>query len=129
MNIYKYLSYTIHYRYLLSSIALNSLPLSTTISSPIARLSTLRYPSPFTVASFRAGYLIHESAVWSSEHQQWFMAPRRASRQTYTEHEDERRAANILFRANAAFTTIEVHRPLLPPLPSLPPAPPRPHPT
>lgn len=37
------------------------------------------------------GYMIHESAQWSSVYEKWFFLPRRASEQKYTEAEDEER--------------------------------------
>lgn len=56
------------------------------------------------------GYLIHESGMWSEVHKQWFFLPRRASTETYTETDDEHRAANILFRTDEAFSGIEMSR-------------------
>ncbi|VDN32070.1 unnamed protein product [Gongylonema pulchrum] len=37
------------------------------------------------------GYMIHESAQWSTVYRKWFFLPRRASKLTYTEAEDEER--------------------------------------
>lgn len=48
--------------------------------------------------------------MWSEEHKQWFFLPRRASTETYTETDDERRAANILFRTDEVFSRIEMSR-------------------
>ena len=53
-----------------------------------------------------SGYMIHESGVWSHIHKRWFFLPRRASRETYTELDDERRATNLLYTANEDFTDI-----------------------
>ena len=50
--------------------------------------------------------MIHESGVWSSVHHRWFFLPRRASQETYTETDDERRATNILYSADDEFTDI-----------------------
>ena len=54
------------------------------------------------------GYLIHESAVWSTVHQRWFFLPRRLSQQAYDETADERRATNILLSCNERFGQIKV---------------------
>lgn len=56
------------------------------------------------------GYMIHESGVWSDIHQSWFFLPRRASTETYTEEGDERRATNLLFKANSDFSEISHSR-------------------
>lgn len=53
------------------------------------------------------GYIIHESGVWSDVHQKWFFLPRRASRESYDENEDEKRATNILVSANEDFSKID----------------------
>ncbi|XP_063816786.1 soluble calcium-activated nucleotidase 1 [Pseudophryne corroboree] len=52
------------------------------------------------------GYLIHESAAWSDSLHSWFFLPRRASKERYSEVEDEQRGANILLRASADFSDI-----------------------
>ncbi|XP_068118718.1 soluble calcium-activated nucleotidase 1 [Hyperolius riggenbachi] len=52
------------------------------------------------------GYLIHESAAWSDSLHSWFFLPRRASKERYSEKEDEQRGANIMLRASADFTDI-----------------------
>lgn len=56
------------------------------------------------------GYLIHESGVWSNVHNQWFFLPRRASTDTYTETDDERRATNLLFRTDENFDDVLLSR-------------------
>ncbi|KAI0239732.1 Soluble calcium-activated nucleotidase 1 [Lamellibrachia satsuma] len=56
------------------------------------------------------GYMIHESGLWSPIHKQWFFLPRRASKETYTEKDDEHRATNILFRADDDFKLITMDR-------------------
>lgn len=56
------------------------------------------------------GYLIHESGMWSDIYKQWFFLPRRASMDTYTETDDERRATNLLFRTDDDFSSIELSR-------------------
>ena len=48
--------------------------------------------------------------MWSDVHQQWFFLPQRASTQTYEETADERRATNLMFRANEDFTNIKMSR-------------------
>ncbi|KAM5135400.1 soluble calcium-activated nucleotidase 1 isoform 1-T2 [Mantella aurantiaca] len=52
------------------------------------------------------GYLIHESAAWSDSLHSWFFLPRRASKERYSEKEDEQRGANILLRASADFSDV-----------------------
>ncbi|CAI9576521.1 unnamed protein product [Staurois parvus] len=52
------------------------------------------------------GYLIHESAAWSDSLHSWFFLPRRASKERYSEKEDEQRGTNILLRASADFADI-----------------------
>lgn len=56
------------------------------------------------------GYLIHESGMWSDIHRQWFFLPRRASTETYTETDDERRATNLMFRTDEDFSTVYLSR-------------------
>lgn len=56
----------------------------------------------------KSGYIIHESAVWSSIHQRWFFLPRRASKEHYDDKADEKRAANFMFTASEDFKTIDV---------------------
>lgn len=56
------------------------------------------------------GYLIHESACWSDTLQRWFFLPRRASRQRYSEREDERRGANVLLSAAPDFSRVTASR-------------------
>lgn len=54
------------------------------------------------------GYLIHESAAWSDSLHSWFFLPRRASKERYSEKEDEQRGANLLLRASADFSDIKL---------------------
>ncbi|KAG8565031.1 hypothetical protein GDO81_012678 [Engystomops pustulosus] len=54
------------------------------------------------------GYLIHESAAWSDSLHSWFFLPRRASKERYSEQEDEQRGANILLRASPNFSDIKL---------------------
>ncbi|KAM7069338.1 soluble calcium-activated nucleotidase 1 isoform 3-T3 [Molossus nigricans] len=56
------------------------------------------------------GYLIHESACWSDTLQRWFFLPRRASRERYSEREDERRGTNLLLSASPDFRDVSVSR-------------------
>ncbi|GFN81946.1 soluble calcium-activated nucleotidase 1 [Plakobranchus ocellatus] len=56
------------------------------------------------------GYIIHEAAVWSEIHKRWFFLPRRASKETYNEVDDEKRASNIMFIVDENFETIEVRK-------------------
>ena len=54
--------------------------------------------------------MIHESGSWSKIHKQWFLLPRRASKETYEEVADEHRATNIMFRASEHFDDISMSR-------------------
>ena len=49
------------------------------------------------------GYLIHESAAWSSINKKWFFLPRRASKLKYDDHEDERRGTNMILSCTEDF--------------------------
>ncbi|GFY63504.1 soluble calcium-activated nucleotidase 1 [Trichonephila inaurata madagascariensis] len=62
------------------------------------------------------GYMIHEAAVWSDVHQQWFFLPRRASFITYNDKDDEKKGTNMLLKANEDFTQLSVTNvgPLIP---------------
>jgi len=54
------------------------------------------------------GYMIFESGVWSDVHRSWFFMPRRASAEPYDEKLDEKRATNLLVKADADFDRIKV---------------------
>lgn len=54
------------------------------------------------------GYLIHESACWSDTLQRWLFLPRRASRERYSERDDERRGTNLLLSAAQDFSHVSV---------------------
>lgn len=54
------------------------------------------------------GYLIHESAAWSSIHKSWLFLPRRASSTAYNDVEDEHKGTNLLIFANEGFTDVRV---------------------
>lgn len=56
------------------------------------------------------GYLIHESAAWSSLLQRWLFLPRRASPLRYDETADERRATNLLLSCSPDFGHVAVSR-------------------
>jgi soluble calcium-activated nucleotidase 1 len=56
------------------------------------------------------GYLIHESAAWSDQHNSWFFLPRRASSEQYNDQDDEHRATNMLIKADEKFKHISVER-------------------
>lgn len=62
------------------------------------------------------GYMIHEAAVWSDVHQQWFFLPRRASFITYNDKDDEKKGTNMLLKASEDFTQLSVTNvgPLIP---------------
>lgn len=55
---------------------------------------------------FIAGYIIHESAVWSDFHRKWFFLPRRASTEKYNDKEDERKGTNLIIRCDENFDEI-----------------------
>ena len=50
------------------------------------------------------GYLIHESAVWSSVNKKWFFLPRRASKLKYDDKADERHGTNMLLSCSEDFS-------------------------
>ena len=54
------------------------------------------------------GYMIHESAAYSSYHSRWFFLPRRASTSTYNEIEDESKGTNLLITADEAFINFDM---------------------
>jgi len=55
------------------------------------------------------GYMIHESGQYSEIHKKWFFMPRRASKDTYNEADDEKRGTNLLLTADDTFSQIDVH--------------------
>ena len=55
-----------------------------------------------------AGYIIHESAGWSSVHKRWFFLPRRESKERYDEKLDESRGTNLMLSADEEFADIQV---------------------
>lgn len=58
--------------------------------------------------------MVHESGVWSSVHNKWFFLPRRASKETYDDTLDERRAANVMIICDETFQKMEVISPFGP---------------
>jgi soluble calcium-activated nucleotidase 1 len=56
------------------------------------------------------GYVIHEAGCWSPYHKKWFFLPRRASKETYNDKEDEHRATNIMFVCDEDFLRIQVNK-------------------
>uniref|UniRef100_A0A7I4YBY5 Apyrase n=1 Tax=Haemonchus contortus TaxID=6289 RepID=A0A7I4YBY5_HAECO len=54
------------------------------------------------------GYMIHEAVQWSNIHQKWFFLPRRASKEKYTEAEDETRGTNVLIIGDSSLTSFKV---------------------
>ncbi|VDO55030.1 unnamed protein product [Haemonchus placei] len=54
------------------------------------------------------GYMIHEAVQWSNIHQKWFFLPRRASKEKYTEAEDETRGTNLLIIGDSSLTSFKV---------------------
>ena len=64
--------------------------------------NALRAPGGFNFP----GYMIFESAAWSPTERRWYFLPRRASRQSYDEKLDERRAANLMLTADETFSQV-----------------------
>lgn len=58
----------------------------------------LGYPHP--------AYLLHEAVTWSPYHRQWFVLPRRISKDAYDETLDERKGANTIIQAAPDFSTL-----------------------
>lgn len=58
----------------------------------------LGYPHP--------AYLLHEAVTWSPYHRQWFVLPRRISKDAYDEALDERKGANTIIQAAPDFSTL-----------------------
>lgn len=54
------------------------------------------------------GYMIHESAAWSTFHRKWYFLPRRCSKERYNETRDEVMGCNKLISADENFRSIEV---------------------
>ena len=52
------------------------------------------------------GYMIFESGVWNKNLNKWFFLPRRASKKSYDEKLDEKRATNILIKTDANFEAV-----------------------
>ncbi|VDN05585.1 unnamed protein product [Thelazia callipaeda] len=52
------------------------------------------------------GYMIHESVQWSSIYNKWFFLPRRVSKYSYNDVDDEKRGANYLLIASEDFSNI-----------------------
>jgi hypothetical protein len=55
-----------------------------------------------------AGYMIHESARWSDVHQRWFFFPRKLSRETYDQDNDEKKCCNLMVSCDAEFSAESV---------------------
>lgn len=54
------------------------------------------------------GYMIHESGMWSDQHNRWFFLPRRCSKEKYNETRDEMMGCNVLISSNEDFTNVHV---------------------
>lgn len=80
------------------------------IKANLNYLTKWRTQKSFFSCPPKIGYLIHEAAMWSEVHGQWFFLPRRASTEVYTEEDDERRATNILFRCDEFFRSIRMEQ-------------------
>ena len=75
-------------------------------SSLAIRSSVQRLPScPPSLTS--CSYLLHETVMWSPYHKQWFVLPRRMSKDAYDENADERMGANTIITASADFKSIQ----------------------
>uniref|UniRef100_A0A0K0D4N1 Apyrase n=1 Tax=Angiostrongylus cantonensis TaxID=6313 RepID=A0A0K0D4N1_ANGCA len=56
------------------------------------------------------GYLTHEAVQWSPQHRKWFFLPRKESKTSYNEMEDERKGTNLLIIGNPLLTKFKVVR-------------------
>ncbi|KAK2709864.1 soluble calcium-activated nucleotidase 1-like [Artemia franciscana] len=56
------------------------------------------------------GYLIHEACAWSNIKRMWVFLPRRESKESYNEEDDENRGTNLMLIANEDFSDVEVKR-------------------
>lgn len=54
-------------------------------------------------------YLLHETVMWSPHHKQWFVLPRRMSKDAYDENADERMGANTIITASSDFKSIKAY--------------------
>jgi soluble calcium-activated nucleotidase 1 len=52
------------------------------------------------------GYMIFESGVWNNAEKRWYFLPRRASKESYDEKLDERRATNHMVWSDEKFENI-----------------------
>ena len=52
------------------------------------------------------GYMIHEAVAWSPHHRRWFVFPRRASKESYDDVEDEKRGTNLIITASHDFKDV-----------------------
>jgi soluble calcium-activated nucleotidase 1 len=53
------------------------------------------------------GYMIFESSAWSEADKKWYFLPRRASKDSYDETLDERRATNLMIKADEQFSQVD----------------------
>lgn len=53
------------------------------------------------------GYMIHEAVSWSPVRRQWFVLPRRMSKESYDDAADEKRGANTIITASSDFSKVE----------------------
>jgi len=54
------------------------------------------------------GYLVHEAIRWSPNMRKWVFMPRRVSRQTYNDVEDEKRGSNKIVIVDESFTDAKI---------------------
>lgn len=59
-----------------------------------------------TIGYEHPAYLLHEAITWSPYHRQWFVLPRRMSKQPYDEVADEKMGANTIITASPDFSSI-----------------------
>jgi soluble calcium-activated nucleotidase 1 len=52
------------------------------------------------------GYMIFESSAWNVDEKKWYFLPRRASKESYDEKLDERRATNLMITADENFEKV-----------------------
>ncbi|RHY23632.1 hypothetical protein DYB32_009112 [Aphanomyces invadans] len=54
------------------------------------------------------GYVIHEAIEWSPVRRQWFILPRRVSKEVYDDMADEKRGSNVMIIASEDFSHLDV---------------------
>lgn len=91
---------------------LNSNNLWVKVFTPDGRLSHVDWTSNYEAMRRFMGYshpayLLHETALWSPQRQQWVFLPRRMSHEPYDDKVDERKGANTVITASRDFSVID----------------------